>query len=217
MVAMSQLMLSQNYLSSIRVMSQPSRSLQSVLLKIDRFANDSDQEKLRFLASAVLPYGTVEEKVKGVPDLWYYLEKQKFSKHAVELLQQMLSKAGFKFALVSLLDEYVAVPKVDLQQFPEMYFREQLIAVADELSNAEVGQLAYCIPEEKIGVAPDSVKSAVHLFQRLLHQRTITADNHSDLEQWLQEIGRHDIAKERFGLGTAVQEQGLPHLDECIS
>ena len=208
-VAMSRLILSQNHLSLIRAMSQPTRSLQSVLVKIDRFAKDSDQEKLRFLASAVLPYGTVE-KVQGVPELYRCLLKhESVSNNAVELLQRMLSKAAFKSKDVSLLDEHVAKPRADFQQFPDMQFHELLISVADELGNGEyLRKLLYVIPEEKIGVAPDSIKSAVHLFQRLLHQRTISADNHSDLEEWLQDIGRPEML-------TAVQKQGLPHFDEC--
>ena len=191
-------------------MSERSQSLQSVLLKIDRFASESEQEKLCLLATAVLPYGILEN-VKGVPELFRCLKKQPFSDNAVELLQRMLSKAGFQSKHVSLLDEHVAVPKAE--QLPDMYLQELLISVADELGNGDyLRDLVYVIPEEKIGVSPDSIKSAVHLFQRLLHEQTISADNQStlnDLAQLLQDIGRKDVAKKLFGFGTPVQEQGL--------
>jgi len=148
------------------------------------------------------------------------IERTQFSKNAVELLQRMLSKAGFKSEHVSWLDEHVAKPKDNFQQLPDMYLQELLISVADELGNGDyLTQLLYAIPEEKIGVSPDSINWAVQLFQRLLHEQTISADNQStlnDLAQWLQDIGRKDIAKKLFGFGTAVQEQGLLHINEYI-
>lgn len=200
-------------------MSRPSTPLSSVLVKINRFATDSDREKLYLLATAMIPYGKVET-LKGVPELFRCIERTQFSKNAVELLQRMLSKAGFKSEHVSWLDEHVAKPKDNFQQLPDMYLQELLISVADELGNGEyLRQLLYVIPEDKIGVSPDSINSAVQLFQRLLHEQTISPDNQrtlSDLAQWLQDIGRKDIAKRLFGFGTAVQEQGLLHINEYI-
>jgi len=189
-------------------MSQSSNPL-SVLVKIDKYANNSEREKLCLLATAVIPYGKVET-LKGVPELFQRLKRTQFSENAVELLQRMLSKAGFRSDHVSWLDEHVV--KDNLQQLPDMYLQELLISVADELGDGDyLRQLLYVIPEDKIGVSPDSIKSAVQLFQRLLHEQTISADNQStlnDLAKWLQDIGRKDIAKRLFGFGTAVQEQG---------
>jgi len=197
-------------LSSFRVMS---RSLESVLGSIDTFANDCDLEKLRFLASAVVPYGVVEN-VEGVPELFQCLKKQGFTKDAVDLMQQMLSKAGFRSDHVSLLDEHI---KADFQKPPVMLFREKIISVADELGNRTyLRALVNIIPENEIGVARDRIKSAIQLFQHLLHKHTISANNHENLVKWLQDIGRNDIVRKWFHLGTAVQEQGLPHFDEYI-
>lgn len=189
-------------------MSQPSRTLESALLAIERFSHESNQEKLRLLATAVLPYGQIED-LKGVPELFRRLKQCEFSENAVELLQRMLSKAGFKTEHVSLLNEHAAA---NTQQLPDMFFQELLISVADQLGDGEyLRNLVYVIPEEKIGIAPSNVKSAVHLLQRLLHEQTISAEDLStlkDLAQWLQDIGRKDIAKKLSGFGTAVQEQG---------
>ena len=189
-------------------MSQQSHTLQSALLAIEKFSHESDQEKLRLLATAVLPYGQIED-LKGVPELFRHLKQCEFSENAVKLLQRMLSKAGFKSEHVSLLNEHAGA---NSQQLPDMFFQELLISVADELGDGEyLRKLVYVIPEEKIGIAPTKVKSAVHLFQRLLHEQTISAEDLStlnDLAKWLQDIGRKDIAKKLSGFGTAVQEQG---------
>ena len=189
-------------------MSQPSRTLESALLTIERFSHESNQEKLRLLATAVLPYGQIED-LKGVPEFFQRLKQCEFSENAVELLQRMLSKAGFKTEHVSLLNEHAAA---NTQQLPDMFFQELLISVADQLGDGEyLRNLVYVIPEEKIGIAPRNVKSAVHLLQRLLHEQTISTEDLStlkDLAQWLEEIGRKDIAKKLSGFGTAVQEQG---------
>jgi len=191
-------------------MLQLNGSLESILSKIDKFADEKNKERLCFLAGAVVPYGMVEDE-KGVPDLFQSLQKKE-CEHAVELLQRMLSKAGFKPKHVSLLDEHITVPKFNFQQFPDMLFRESLISVADQLGDGKyLTALVNMIPEDKIGVAKSNIKSAVHLFQRLVHEQTISADNQStlnDFAQWLQGIGRKDIAK-NFS-GTAAQEQGLP-------
>jgi len=117
-------------------MSLPSQPLSSVLVKINRFADDCDREKLYLLATAVIPYGKVEI-LKGVPELFRCIERTQFSKNAVELLQRMLSKAGFKSEHVSWLDEHVAKPKDNFQQLPDMYLQELLISVADELGSGD--------------------------------------------------------------------------------
>ena len=200
-------------------MSRPSTPLSSVLVKIDKYATDSDREKLYLLATAVIPYGQVET-LKGVPELFQCLKGTQFSENAVKLLQRMLSKAGFRSDHVSLLDEHVTKPRDNVPQLPDMKLQELLISVADELGNGKyLRQLLYVIPEEKIGVSPGTINSAVQLFQRLLHEQTISADNQrtlDDLAQWLQEVGRKDIAKKWFGFGTAVQEQGLLHINKYI-
>ena len=158
-------------------MSQPSQPLSSDLVKIDKFASDSDRQKLYLLATAVLPYGKVET-LKGVPELYQCLKKSQFSENALELLQRMLSKAGFRSDHVSWLDEYVTMPEDNFQQLPDMNLQELLISVADELGNGEyLRQLLYVIPKDKIGVSPDSISSAVQLFQHLLHVQTISADD----------------------------------------
>ena len=196
-------------------MSEQSQRLQSALSQINIVANDNDKEKLRFLASAVVPYGDVEE-VKAVPKIYQCLRKQEStSKHAVELLKRMLHKAGFKFEHVSLLNEHIAKPKADFRAFPDMLFHELLISVADELGNGKyLTELLYDIPDEKFRGARDTIKSAVQLFQSLLHQRTISADNRSDLAIWLEDIGRNDIATKVRE--TTVQEQGSPYFNEYI-
>ena len=195
-------------LSIYVAMSQPSRTLQSALMAIERFSHESNREKLKLLATAVLPYGQIED-LKGVPELFRRLKQSEYSENAVKLLQRMLSKAGIKSEHVSQLNEHA---EANSEQLPDMFFQELLISVADELGNGEYLQnLVYVIPEEKIGIAPSNIKSAVHLFQRLLHEQTISEEDLStlnDLAQWLQEIGRKDIAKKLRGFGTAVQEQG---------
>ena len=192
-----------------RIMSQQSRPLQSVLVTIGNFSTPDKLEKLKLLANAVVPYGQIEN-MQSVPQLFRVLEECGFHGKAVPLLKRMLVKAGY-YQHTSQLDEHIS-PSEESQTLPVLYFHERLIEVADEVGNEDyLRKLVEIIPEAKIGVAAESIKSAVQLFQRLLHKQTINPEDPNtlyELAQWLRVIGRNDVAEKVHRFGTQVQVHG---------
>ena len=145
-----------------RIMSQQSRPLQSVLVTIGNFSTPDKLEKLKLLANAVVPYGQIEN-MQSVPQLFRVLEECGFHGKAVPLLKRMLVKAGY-YQHTSQLDEHIS-PSEESQTLPVLYFHERLIEVADEVGNEDyLRKLVEIIPEAKIGVAAESIKSAVQLY-----------------------------------------------------
>ena len=190
-------------------MSQQSRPLQSVLVNIDNFSTQDKLEKLKLLAIAVVPFGQIEN-VQSVPQIFRVFNQCGFHGKAVPLLKRMLLKAGYH-QRTSQLDEHIS-PSEESQTLPVLYFHELLIEVADEVGNGDyLRKLVEIIPEAKIGVAAESIKSAVQLFQRLLHEQTICPEDPNtlyELAQWLRDIGRNDVAGKVQRFGTQVQVHG---------
>lgn len=190
-------------------MSQQRDPLLSVLVTIGNFGTQDKLERLKLLANAVVPYGQTEN-VQSVAQMFRVLEQCGFHGKAPPLLKRMLLKAGY-YQHISQLDEHIA-PSEESQTLPVLYFHELLIEVADEVGNGDyLRKLVEIIPEAKIGVAAENIRSAVQLFQRLLHEQTISPEDPSTLYQlarWLRDIGRNDVAGKVQRLGTQVKVHG---------
>ena len=190
-------------------MSQHRHPLPSVLVTIDNFSTQDKLERLKLLANAVVPYGQTEN-VQSVPQMFRVLEQCGFHGIAPPLLKRMLLKAGY-YQHTAQLDEHIA-PSEESQTLPVLYFHELLIEVADDVGNGDyLRKLVEIIPEVNIGVAAESIQSAVQLFQRLLHEQTISPEDPSTLyqfAQWLRDIGRNDVAGKVQRFGTQVQVHG---------
>ena len=190
-------------------MSQHKHPLPSVLVAIGNFSTQDKLERLKLLANAVVPYGQTEN-VQSVTQMFRVLEQCGFHGIALPLLKRMLLKAGY-YQHTSQLDEHIA-PSEESQTLPVQYFHELLIEVADEVGDGDyLRKLVEIIPDAKIGVAAENIWSAVQLFQRLLHEQTISPEDPStlyELAHWLRDIGRNDVAENVQRFGTQVQVHG---------
>ena len=158
-------------------MSQHRHPLPSVLVTIDNFSTQDKLERLKLLANAVVPYGQTEN-VQSVPQMFRVLEQCGFHGKALPLLKRMLLKAGY-YQHTAQLDEHIA-PSEESQTLPVLYFHELLIEVADNIGNRDyLRKLVEIVPEAKIGVAAENIRSTVQLFQRLLHEQTTSPEDPS--------------------------------------
>ena len=174
-------------------MATPSSSFE--LLKLLNNFSDSDQvEKLRLLAAAIVPYGSIEKST--VIEIYQKL-KSECREGAIPIITRLLDRAGFQQKYIEQLQ--AVVPACETADVPRLYFTELLVAVSDELGKGDyLRKLKNRIPDEQLGVSRDRISTAVQLFQRLLFEDTIALEKEIEsltlLAEWLGDIGRRDIA-----------------------
>ena len=189
-----------------------------VLTTISRFTSPEQLEKLRFLAAAVVPSGLVENSSKKIPEI--YREIKRIHKgSSIPLFARLLRKAGVDYDRVSQLDIFAPATEAnattDEEYLSDLNFIELLVCVSDHLGNLKyLRRLANHI-EHKLGTLPENIKSAVQLFQILLHEGTLSLKRKEEslglLSSWLGEIGRRDIVTdviERYAQLHPLPKQG---------
>ena len=190
--------------------------LNQVLAKIDNFATSNQVERVRLLAAAVVPYGLVEDSSKKIPEI--YREIKSIHKgSSIPLFTRLLRKAGVEPRYVSMLDSFLPATGTTETTETGLCFTELLVTVSDHLGNNDyLRKLTNRIPEEKLGSTSERIKSSVQLFQRLLHEDTLSLQRKKEsldlLSRWLSDIGRRDIAKlveEAKQNQPPSQEQGI--------
>ena len=174
--------------------SQSTFDIRKVLTRVDNFSDSDQLEKLRLLATAVLPYGMVG-KESTATEIYTQLQG-KYSDLATPIITRLLDRAGAKQVFVDQLRE---IPTYASDEVPLLYFTELLVDIADELGNGEyLKKLKNRIPDSQLGVSRDRISTAVQLFQQLIFEQTVTfskeIESLSLLAEWLGDIGRRDIA-----------------------
>ena len=175
--------------------TQSSFDIRKLLTRVDNFSDSDQLEKLRLLATAVLPYGKVGKDSTAI-EIYTQLEKKYTRDHAIPIITRLLDRAGAKRDFVTQLQE---IPAVESDEVPLLYFTELLVDIADELGNEEyLSKLKNRIPDSQLGVSRDRISTAVQLFQQLIFEQTITFSKEIEslnlLAEWLGDIGRRDIA-----------------------
>jgi hypothetical protein len=174
--------------------TESSLDIRKLLTRVDNFSGSNQLEKLRLLATAVLPYGMVGKDSTAIAI--YTQLREKYSNHATPIITRLLDRAGARQDIVTQLQK---IPAIESDEVPLLYFTELLVDIADELGNGEyLNKLKNRIPDELLGVHRDRISTAVQLFQQLIFEQTITFSNEveslNQLAEWLGDIGRRDIA-----------------------
>ena len=174
--------------------SQSSFDIRKLLTKVDNFSDSDQLEKLRLLATAVLPYGKVGKDSTAIE---IYTELQtRYKENATPIITRLLDRAGVRQDLITQLQK---IPTCESDEVPLLYFTELLVDISDDLGNGDyLRKLKNRIPDSQIGVSRDRISTAVQLFQQLIFEHTITFDKEIEslslLAEWLGDIGRRDIA-----------------------
>lgn len=174
--------------------TESSLDIRKLLTRVDKFSGSNQLEKLRLLATAVLPYGKVGKDSTAI-EIYTQLEGN-YKDQATPIITRLLDRAGARQDLVTQLQK---IPAIESDEVPLLYFTELLVDIADELGNGEyLKKLKNRIPDELLGVHRDRISTAVQLFQQLIFEQTITfskeVESLSLLAEWLGDIGRRDTA-----------------------
>ena len=168
--------------------------IRKLLTKVDNFSDLDQLEKLRLLATAVLPYGKVSKNSLAI-EIYTELHK-KYQAKAPSIITRLLDRAGVRQDLIAQLQK---IPACETDQVPLLYFTELLVDISDDLGNGDyLRKLKNRIPDSQLGVSRDRISTAVQLFQQLIFEETITFKKEIEsltlLAEWLGDIGRRDIA-----------------------
>ena len=174
--------------------TQSSFDIRKLLTKVDNFSDSDQLEKLRLLATAVLPYGKVGKNSTAI-EIYTELDK-KYKATATPIITRLLDRAGIRQDLITQLQK---IPACESDDVPLLYFTELLVDISDDLGNGDyLRKLKNRIPDFQLGVSRDRISTAVQLFQQLVFEQTITFSKESEslslLAEWLGDIGRRDIA-----------------------
>lgn len=173
--------------------STGSLETRQLLTKVDKFCDSSQLEKLRLLATAILPYGKIQKS--NVIEIYTELQ-ERHRDSATSMIARLLDRASFGQYFIEQLQK---IPACETPDIPLLYFTELLVDISDSLGNGEYfGKLKNRIPDHQLGSSRDGITTAVQLFQQLLHEQTISLDEDLKslglLAEWLVDIGRKDIA-----------------------
>jgi hypothetical protein len=174
--------------------TESSLDIRKLLTKVDNLSGSNQLEKLRLLATAILPYGKVGKDSTAI-EIYTQLQG-KYMDNATPIITRLLDRAGTRQDLITQLQK---IPAIESDEVPLLYFTELLVDIADELGNGEyLKKLKNRIPDELLGVHRDRISTAVQLFQQLIFEQTIAfskeVESLSQLAEWLGDIGRRDIA-----------------------
>ena len=185
--------------------------IRKLLTKVDNFSDSDQLEKLRLLATAILPYGKIEKDSTAI-EIYTELKNERGEK-AIPIITRLLDRAGVRQDLIVQLKK---IPACETADVPLLYFTELLVDISDDLGNGDyLRKLKNRIPDSQLGTSRDRIGTAVQLFQQLIFEQTISFDKEIDslnlLVEWLGDIGRRDIAakvKKEKEMSKSLQ----PHL-----
>ena len=163
------------------------------LTKVDKFSDSDQLERLRLLATAIVPYGTIENST--VIEVYKKLQAT-CGENAKPIITRLMDKASFRQDFIVQLK---TMPACETANIPLLYFTELLIDISDDLGNGEyLRRLKNRIPDSQLGSSRDRITTAVQLFQQLLLEQTLSFNKEIEsltlLTEWLGDIGRRDIA-----------------------